>query len=94
MLVVGLLDDVGKLLLFLVQLLVGSLKLSVGVLLIVHLFLGLVRVLLGDGQLVLSSGQSSVLGLDFVLQLVNLMTVDLELTLELRNLILAFNEIL
>lgn len=94
MLVVGFLDDVGKLLLFLVQLLVGSLKLSVGVLLIVHLFLGLVRVLLGDGQLVLSSGQSSVLGLDFVLQLVNLMTVDLELTLELRNLILAFNEIL
>jgi len=94
MLIVGFLNDVGKLVLLLLQLLVGTSELIVELLLIVHFLLGLVRVLLGNGQFVLSGSKRGILGFDLILELRNLMGCDLKLALKLGNLILSFDQVL
>ena len=93
-LVVGLLNNVGELKLLHLELVDDTGQLFVLKLLGVHFVLVLVGFLLGDTELVLSGGEGGILGLDFVLELRNLVGCNSELTLELRHFILGLNKIL
>ena len=94
MFVMGLSDDVGKLLDLVLQLGLDLLGLVVLLLFGFQAALNSVDLLLSDSQVMVLVGQGLVFGFDFILKLGDLVRSDLELPLELSHFILGFNQIL